>query len=119
MEMSKVPVSNVILPATTFAAKNVNAETPSVIIEKRVKKFNLFTKVLFAATGINFALLIIVGISLTAFETRHRHEIDSLTQNTRALQTLIRNIPSATTAISGQQGPSIRAEEVGQAYYNT
>jgi len=104
VEMSKVPVSNVVLPATTFAVRNGNTGTPSVIIEKRVKQFNLFTKVLFAATGINFVLLIVIVICLTTFETRHQHEIDSLKEDTKELKN--QNFPSANAAIARQQGAS-------------
>ncbi len=41
-----------------------------VIAGKASKKFNLVTKFLLAATVINFVLILVIGIAMTAFQTR-------------------------------------------------
>ena len=63
MEMEK-PVA--VVPCT-ISRETTN--TP-VIIEKKTKKLNLVTKFLLVATGINFALIMVIALTLTAFQTK-------------------------------------------------
>ena len=66
MEMEK-PIAVVPTPSCTIPRETTN--TP-VIIEKKTKKLNLVTKFLLVATGINFVLIVVIALTLTAFQTK-------------------------------------------------
>ena len=77
MDICKNLVELEVTKPTLTSAKMVPATvtqpvgTQQVIIEKTPKKLNVVTKFLLAATAVNFMLIIIIGISLTAFQTKN------------------------------------------------
>jgi len=77
-----------------------NQLQPPVIIGKKPKKFNKFVKFLFAATGINFLLIIIIAIAMTSFQTKNvtKSEFSEVTHEIARMQVTLKGLTGSQTA---------------------
>ena len=96
-----VPNNNNMVPASTVTIPRENMLTPNILTEKIPKKFNAVTNILLAATLINFLLIIVIGISMTAFETKTatKAEFDKISSEVAAEM-------KGATGPPGPQGPA-------------
>lgn len=70
LEVTKPIAVSKVLPDSSAAIARETVGTRQVVIEKLPKKLNFVTKILFAATAVNFVLILVIGITLTAFQTK-------------------------------------------------